>query len=71
MTPGENYYISGYKGPNEISKDVPDRAHILIFVVKVSDPDVATVRRGSLYNFAIMNSPKTGHLGKTIISPNW
>ena len=42
-----------------------------IYFVKVSDPEDDTVTRGSLYNFAMLNSPKTSHLGKTLISPNW
>ena len=24
-----------------------------------------------MYNFAMLNSPETGHLGKTLISPNF
>ena len=43
----ENFYISGYKGPNEISQDVPYRAQTVLSVVKVSDPDVETGTRGS------------------------
>ena len=70
-TPRENCYISGYEGPNEISQDVPDRAHNLIFLVKVSDPDDETVTHGSLYKFDMLNSPERSHLGKTHISPNW
>ena len=61
----------GYKGPNEIFEDVPERAKNLLSVVRVSDPKEETVTRGSPYNFAVLNSPKTGHLGKTLISPNW
>ena len=34
-TPRENCYISGYKGPNEISLDFLDREQTVIFVVKV------------------------------------
>ena len=33
--PRENCYISGYEGPNEISKDVLKRAQNLFYVVKV------------------------------------
>ena len=29
------------------------------------------VTRVRPYNFALMNSPVTGHLGKMIINPNW
>ena len=71
MTLGENCYISGYKGPNEIYKDVLERAQNLIFVVKFSDPEDETVTRGSPYNFTLLNSPEMSHLGKTHISPNW
>ena len=59
------------QGPNEISSDFIDRALTLISVVKVSDPDDETGRRGSPYKFAMLNSPEISHLGKTIISPNW
>ena len=68
---GENCYISGYEGPNEIYQDVPERARSLISVVKVSNLEDETVTRGNPYNFAMMNSSETGHPGKMIISPNW
>ena len=71
MTPRENCYISGYKGPNEIYKDVPKREWNLISLVSVSDPEEETVTHVSPYNFDVLNSPETGQLGKTIISPNW
>ena len=71
ITPRENCYISGYEGPNKIYEDVPERTWTLISLVEVSDPKDEIVTRGSLYNFSIMNSPKIGHLGKMIISPNW
>ena len=70
-TPRENYYISGYQGPNEIYKDFPERAWNLISVVEFADPEDEPVTFGSLYNFAMLNNPETGHLGKTLISPNW
>ena len=66
-----NCYISGYEGPNEIFEDVPERAQNLIFVVQVLDPEDETMTYGSLYNFIVLNSPETGHLGKMIINPNW
>ena len=44
---------------------------MVIFVVKVSNLEDETVTCGSPYMFAIMNSPEKGHLGKTLISPNW
>ena len=71
MTPRENCYISGYEGPNEISQNVPDRARIVLSVLKVSDPEGETVTCGSLYKFSMLNSPQIHHLGKTLISPNW
>ena len=40
-------------------------------MVEDSDLDDETVTRESPYNFAMLNSPKTGHLGKMIISTNW
>ena len=61
----------GYQGPNEISQDVPKRAQTLIYEVDFSDPNDEKVTRGSPYNFAMLNNPEIGHLGKTIISPNW
>ena len=70
-TPRENFYISGYKGPNKISQDFLERAHTLIYLVIVLDSEYETVTCGSPYKFAIMNSLVTGHLGKMIISPNW
>ena len=70
-TPTENCCISGSKGPNPISQAFPDRARNLISVVKFLDPEDTPVIRDSPYNFDPMNSPKTCHLGKKIISPNW
>ena len=60
-TPKENCYISGYKGPNKICKDVPEREQTLILVVLVLDPEDETVTRGSPYNFAMLNRPETSH----------
>ena len=71
MKPRENCYILGYEGPNEISQDFIDREQTLIPVVKVSDPYDETLTCGSPYNFTMLNSPETSHLGKTVISPNW
>ena len=53
----ENCYISSYEGPNEISKDVPDREWNFVYVVKFSNPKGETVTRGNPYKFTIMNSP--------------
>ena len=69
--PRENCYILGYKSPNGISQDFIDREWTFLSVVKFLDTEGETVTRGSLYNFVIMNSPETRHLGKTLISPNW
>ena len=55
----------------KISQDVPEMARTVLSVVEVSDPEDETVTRGSAYNFAMLNNSETGHLGKTIISPNW
>ena len=70
-TPGETCYISGYEGRNEIYQDVPQRTQTIIFVEKFSYPEDEPVTHGSLYKIALLNSPEIGHLGKTLISPNW
>ena len=70
MIPWDNCYISGYEGPNEIYKDIPERQRTMLSMVNVLYPKDETVTCGSLYNFTMMNSPKTGHLGKMLISPN-
>ena len=70
-TPGENCYILGYKYPNEISQDVPDRARTVLFVVKFSNFDDETGTRGSPYKFAMLNNIEISHLGKNLIGPNW
>ena len=61
----------GYKGPNEILEDVPEWEWNVIFLVEYLDPEYETVTRGIPYNFTVLNSPVTGHLGKMIISTNW
>ena len=71
MTPRENCNILGYRGPNGIPEDVPERARTVLLVVWTADLEYETVTRGNPYNFAIRNSPVTRHLGKTIINPNW
>ena len=38
-------------------------------LVQISDLEDEPVTRGMLYNFAVLNSPVTGHLGKMIINP--
>ena len=71
MTPRENCYISGCDDPNEILQYFPTRARAILSVGNVSDLDDETGTRGSSYKFAMLNSPKIIHLGKTLISPNW
>ena len=60
----------GYEGPNEILQDVPERAQPIPSVVRTSDPEDETVTRGSLYKFALLNSPEMSHLGKMRICSN-
>ena len=61
----------GYKGPNEISEDVPERAQNLVLLVQILDSEYEPMTHGMPYNFIVLNSPVTGHLGKMIINPNW
>ena len=49
-TPRENFYISGYEGPNEFFQDVLDRERTIISVVKVSYPDDEIETCGHPYN---------------------
>ena len=55
MTPWDNFYILGYKGPNEISQYVQYSSQTLISMVKFSDPECETLTRGNLYKFAMLN----------------
>ena len=71
MTPMENHYRLGYRGPNGIHKYFPEISWTLISVVRSSELEDEKVTRGRLYNVSILNSPVTGHLGKRIINPNW
>ena len=71
MTPMENCNILGYKYPNEIFQDVPDRERTIISVVKILDPEGETMTRGTPYNFDLLNSPEISHLWKIRISLNW
>ena len=59
----------GYRGPNGIYEDFTKRARTLISVVQRSDSEDEPVTRGMPYNFAVLNSPVTGHIGKMIINP--
>ena len=70
-TPRENFYISGYEGPNEILQYFPDRGWTAISVVNFLDPDDETGTRGSPYKFSILNSPEKCHLRKNLISTKW
>ena len=65
--PRENCYIVGYEGPNEILKDVPERAQPIISMLKISDPEDETVTCGSPYKFVLLNSPEMSHLGKPVM----
>ena len=71
MTSRKNCYISVYEGPNENFQDVLDRPRTLLSVVKFSEPNYEIEKRVSLYQFAILNSPKISGLGKTLISTHW
>ena len=55
----------GYRGPNGIFEDFPEMARTLI---SAEDEPVTC---GRLYNFVVLKSPVTGHLGKRIINPKW
>ena len=70
-TPGEICNILGYRGPKGIPEDVTEMEQTLIFVVQSSDSEDEPVTRGMPYNFAVLNSPVTGHLGKRIINTKW
>ena len=61
----------GYIGPNGNLEDVLERAWNLILVVQISNSEDELVTCGMPYNFTILNSPITGHLGKRIINPKW
>ena len=60
----------GYEDPNKISQDILEREQNVTSVVKYLDPEDEIVTRVSLYNFAMLNSPETCYLRKTLISPN-
>ena len=44
---------------------------LLLSVIQISSSEDESVTRGMLYNFDVLNSPVTGHLGKKIITPKW
>ena len=60
-----------YRGPNGILEDVPERERPVLSLVQILDSEDEPVTRGTPYNFNVLNSPVTGHLGKIIINPNW
>ena len=60
-----------YKGPNGIPEDFIEMEWTLICVVQILDHEDETVTCGSPYNFVVLNSSVTGHLGKRIINPKW
>ena len=59
----------GYRGTNRIPKDVPERAQIVLSVVRREDSEDGPVTSGIPYNFVVLNSPVTSHRGKRIIIP--
>ena len=61
----------GYRGPNGIPKDFPEIKYTIVSVVQISEHEDEPMTRGSRYNFTVLNSAVTGHLGKMIIGPNW
>ena len=61
----------GYRGPNGIIEDVLEREQTLLSMVQRLEPEDEPVTCGIPYNFTILNSPVTGHLGKRIINPKW
>ena len=60
-----------YRGPNGILEDVLERARSLLSLFQSSDSEDQPVTHGMLYNFDVLNSLVTGHLGKRIINPEW
>ena len=46
----------GYRGPNGIPKDVPEREQTFILVVQISDSEDEPVTRGIPYNFSVLKS---------------
>ena len=61
----------GYRGPNVILEDVPEIEQPIIYFIQILEPEDEPVTRGMLYNFSVLNSPVTGHLGKMIINTKW
>ena len=61
----------GYRGPNGIPEDVIEMEWTVHSLVQILDSKDEPVTHGMPYNFAILNIPVTGHLGKRIINPKW
>ena len=61
----------GYRGPNGITEDVPEKERPVVSFIQISEPEDEPVTCGMPYNFTILNSPVIGHLGKIIVNPNW
>ena len=57
----------GYRGPNGIIEDVPENKQNLILVVQIPNSEDEPVTSGIPYNFVVLNSPVTGHVGKPIL----
>ena len=60
---GEICNILGYRGPNGIPKDFLEREWTPLSLVQISDSEDEPMTRGMPYNFVVLNSPVTGHLG--------
>ena len=61
----------GYRGPNGIHEYVSEIAWTVLSVVLIYEPEDEPMTCGMPYNFTVLNSPITGHLGKMIINSNW
>ena len=59
----------GVRCPNGIPEDVIEREHNLLSLFLISNSEDEPVTHGMSYNFVVLNSPVTGHLGKRIINP--
>ena len=67
----QNCCIFGYKDPNGIPQDVPEKSRTLFSVVRSEKPEDEIVTHGRPYNFTVLKSPVTGHLWKRIINLKW
>ena len=59
------------RGPNGIPRDVLEISCTALSLVQISEPEDEPVTCGIPYNFTVLNSPVTGHLGKMAISLNY